>query len=62
MLITKLLKNLSFLKEQLSSKQPVVLITDGSMNPVHQQHVGMLEIVQKYLEEKDQKKIKNSKW
>lgn len=49
---SKLLKNLSLLKGQLPSKQPVVLITAGSMNPVHQQHVGMLEIAQEELEKK----------
>jgi|SRR6185369_5193002 len=51
--ITKLLKNLSLLKSQLSPKQPVVLLMSGAFNPIHKQHIGTLEIAKKEIEAKD---------
>lgn len=47
--INKLIKNLSLLKPQFS-KQPIVLITNGSMNPIHKQHIAILETAKKSIE------------
>ncbi|CAG8456463.1 10693_t:CDS:2 [Acaulospora colombiana] len=45
--ISKLLVNLSYIS---SSSIPVVLITTGSMNPIHLQHVNMFTIAKRHLE------------
>jgi nicotinate (nicotinamide) nucleotide adenylyltransferase len=47
---TKLLTNLLQLKSDSPSKMPVVLITTGSMNPIHKQHYNNLEIAKRELE------------
>lgn len=44
--ITKLLSHLQF----LNFKQPIVLLTQGSMNPIHKQHVNILELARKEIE------------
>jgi len=44
--ISKLLPHL----QNLNSKQPVVLLTQGSMNPIHKQHVNILEVAKKEVE------------
>src|SRR5437870_3485528 len=48
--IGKLLTNLSLLKSQTPSKQPVVLLTTGSLNPIHKQHYDNFEIAKRELE------------
>jgi nicotinate (nicotinamide) nucleotide adenylyltransferase len=48
--VTKLLANLSLLKSQSPSKQPVVLVTTGSFNPIHRQHFNNFEIAKRDLE------------
>ncbi|RGB24485.1 hypothetical protein C1646_773043 [Rhizophagus diaphanus] len=47
---TKLLTNLSQLKSETPSKMPVVLLTTGSMNPIHKQHYNNFEIAKRELE------------
>ncbi|PKB98194.1 hypothetical protein RhiirA5_367091, partial [Rhizophagus irregularis] len=46
---TKLLTNLSQLKSETPSKTPVVLLTTGSMNPIHKQHYNNFEIAKREL-------------
>jgi nicotinic acid mononucleotide adenylyltransferase len=48
--IKKLLTNLSLLKSQSPSKQPIVLLTTGSLNPIHKQHYNNFEIAKRELE------------
>src|SRR3954451_7757853 len=48
--ITKLLTNLSLLSSQSPSKQPIVLVTTGSFNPIHKQHYNNFEMAKKDLE------------
>jgi len=44
--ITKLLTNC----QSLGSQKPVILLTQGSMNPVHKQHINILELAKKEIE------------
>src|SRR6266496_4104605 len=48
--ITKLLTNLSQLKSESPSKTPIVLLTTGSMNPIHKQHYNNFEIAKREIE------------
>ncbi|MCE8162906.1 MAG: hypothetical protein I3273_00910 [Candidatus Moeniiplasma glomeromycotorum] len=48
--IKKILTNLSTLKSQSSSKQPVALVLGGTFNPVHKQHIDTLEIAKRGIE------------
>ncbi len=50
--IKKLLKNLSLLRSQTPSKRPIVLLTTGSMNPIHKQHYNIFELAKRELESK----------
>jgi nicotinic acid mononucleotide adenylyltransferase len=52
--ITKLLNNLQNLN---SKQQPVVLSTQGSFNPIHNQHVKMFEVAKKEIEKDPNKKV-----
>ncbi|RIA97231.1 cytidylyltransferase-domain-containing protein [Glomus cerebriforme] len=48
--VTKLLTNLSYLKSQSPSTTFIVLLTTGSMNPIHIQHYRNFEIAKRELE------------
>jgi predicted NAD-dependent protein-ADP-ribosyltransferase YbiA (DUF1768 family) len=52
----KLVKNLALLKSQSPDKQPVVLLSMGSFNPIHNQHVNMFEIAKREIEAQDPNK------
>src|SRR5581483_2816166 len=54
--VTKFLTNLQVLKSKFPSKTPVVLITTGSMNPIHNQHINMFELAKKEIESRDPNK------
>nr|CAG8441150.1 6555_t:CDS:2 [Entrophospora candida] len=52
----KLLANLQVLKSKSPSKTPVALITTGSMNPIHKEHVNIFELAKKEIETQDPSK------
>ena|SRR5688572_29684713 len=52
----KLVNNLALLKSQSPDKQPVVLLSMGSFNPIHNQHINMFELAKREIEAQDPNK------
>lgn len=55
--IVKLLKNLSLWGSKSPLSDSIVLIMDGSMNPIHKQHINNFETAKKAIESKNSVKV-----
>ena len=55
--IGKILRNLNLNSSTSSSEKSVVILMDGSFNPIHIQHVDNFEIAKKEIEKKGEFKV-----